>query len=333
MQLQETQKKISELRSLEFPSQTEYEAAKQEISSLKTQLNEDTNNFLVLSQAVRFPYPYSDKVPLGFSDLVKKMKISTQQLQIYTAETKKKIEDKQIEKKRILAELEILFSKQKYIEQQIESIHFSVSKIEKHNQELREKINKLEKSIEEKTMKKKRMVDSLLAEEEFIELIGKNGFLGFIFDEILQEISEETNSFLSQIPNVNFLTIQFVSETFTQKGVSKKNIKPVFFTHGMELLSWQHFSGGQITSIDLAIDLALNKVISSRIENAPGWLILDEVFEGQDLVTKEACLEIIKEFSKDKLVLVIDHASEFKEMFEKKIVIASKQGRSYLESV
>lgn len=190
------------------------------------------------------------------------------------------------------------------------------------------------KEVDQEILSKKEEVQiiekELQKEIDFLSLINKEGFLGFVFDEILQDISNEANTYLAQIPNVNFISVQFVSEVLTQKGNSKRNIKPIFFTNVHEVMSWRSFSGGQMSSIDLAIELAIHKVLCQRIEHIPGWLIFDEIFEGQDLVTKEACLELLKEFSQERLIIIIDHANEFKEMFENQILITSKNGYSFI---
>jgi DNA repair exonuclease SbcCD ATPase subunit len=55
---------------------------------------------------------------------------------------------------------------------------------------------------------------------------------------------------------------------------------------------------------------------------------LDESFNGQGNVTKEANMEVLREYAQEKLVVVIDHNSEFKEMFTQFIDVVYKDGRS-----
>jgi DNA repair exonuclease SbcCD ATPase subunit len=191
-------------------------------------------------------------------------------------------------------------------------------------------ISRVEEEIQKQNDVLLNIMNEIQRESDFQKLINKEGFLGFIFDEILQDISNEANAYLARIPNVQSINIQFVSEVVTQKGTTKKNIKPLFRVGGDEIISLRSFSGGQMSSIDLAIELAIQKVLRQRIQYIPGWLILDEIFDGQDMVTKEACLEILKEFGEDRLILIIDHSGEFKEMFKKQIKIVSKNGYSYV---
>ena len=83
-----------------------------------------------------------------------------------------------------------------------------------------------------------------------------------------------------------------------------------------------------MTSVELVVDLALIEVIQRRTGVSPGWIFLDEAFNGQGNVTKEACLEVLNEFSSNKTVLVVDHASEFKEFFSTFIEIERVDGLS-----
>ena len=171
---------------------------------------------------------------------------------------------------------------------------------------------------------KKRSAD---LEKDFQEMIGRTGFLGHVFEEILDEVSTGTNGILQDIPNVDNVLVNFASETVTQKGTAKKSIKTEI-TVGEHQATLEGLSGGQQTAVELAVDLALLDVVSNRSGLTPGWLVLDESFEGLDMVSKEACLEILKKKSDDRLIIVVDHANEFKEMFSQVIEVSYKDGVS-----
>ena len=120
----------------------------------------------------------------------------------------------------------------------------------------------------------------LAAERDFVLLVGREGFLGAIFDEVLWEISTETNRILAGIPNTNSVSIHFRSETLTQKNKIKKEIVPVAIVDGHETLIKAGCSGGMEAAVELAVDLAVAQVVSRRTGAVPGWIILDEAFEG-----------------------------------------------------
>jgi DNA repair exonuclease SbcCD ATPase subunit len=171
---------------------------------------------------------------------------------------------------------------------------------------------------------------TLHAEEDFMALIGREGFLGLIFEEILAEISDETNQLLASVANTRHCTLRFDSETTTQKGTVRKEIKPVVTIHGYEAGLESGPSGGMYSVIELAVDLALGAVISRRTGLCPGWLILDESFDGLGAVEKESALEILQRYAAERLVLVIDHTSEFQGAFAQSVTVEYSEGDSWL---
>ena len=174
---------------------------------------------------------------------------------------------------------------------------------------------------------------TLMAEErDFALLVGKQGYLGSIFDEVLEDIGLRASALLSSIPNVAHCSFALKSSKATQTG-ERKGIVPVV-TMGEER-SLETCSGGMITSIELAVDLAVSSVLAERTGARPSWLILDEPFDGLDQVSKEACLELLREVAEreGRLVLVIDHVAEFKEMFEQVVTVRSSGGNSRIEAL
>ncbi len=159
------------------------------------------------------------------------------------------------------------------------------------------------------------------------------GFLGAIFAEVLVEIASETNDMLKQLPNVASTTIQFDTEVVSQKGKTRQEIRPVFYKNGESVSIQSGLSGGQFTSVELAVDLAIGKIIGQRTGLSLNWLILDESFEGHDVPVKEACLELLKNAAKDKLIFVIDHATEVNAYFDKCIMIESNNDCSVVTGV
>jgi DNA repair exonuclease SbcCD ATPase subunit len=168
-------------------------------------------------------------------------------------------------------------------------------------------------------------------ERDFVDMVGRNGFLGLIFDEVLAEIATEANSRLAKLANVSGVTIRFDSEVTTQAGTTKRSITPVISIGGHEAKLNSGLSGGMLTSVEQVVDLAVMEVVQRRTGNIPGWLILDEAFNGQGMATKESCMEVLGEYAKDKTILVIDHASEFKEMFTQFIDVESFNGFSTIK--
>lgn len=190
----------------------------------------------------------------------------------------------------------------------------------------------LDRMIALKKSEHEKLTATAMAERDFAAVVGREGFLGSIFDEILAEITEETNRVLGAVANTRHVTLQFKSENVTQKGVVKKEIKPLVCVSGRDAPLRSGLSGGMFSTVELAVDLAVGEVISRRSGTSPGWLVLDETFDGLDPVSKESCLEILQEYAQDRLVLVVDHMSETKGFFTKKMVVEYKAGESRFAS-
>jgi len=173
-----------------------------------------------------------------------------------------------------------------------------------------------------------RLGGELNAERDFVALMGREGFLGVIFDDVLKEIETEANERLARLANVSHVTIQFKSEVTTQKGTIKRSITPVVTVNGQEARLNSGLSGGMYTSVEGQVDLAVMAVVQRRTGSLPGFLFLDESFNGQGNVTKEATMEVLREYAQEKLVVVIDHNSEMKELFTQFIDVVYKDGKS-----
>lgn len=180
-------------------------------------------------------------------------------------------------------------------------------------------------TVDEKRAELAAIESNLNAEKDFLHILGKDGFLGVIFDEVLGEISDAATSYLGRLSNTAHVSVHFKTET--AKG--KKSIVPVFRVGEFEATRSSGLSGGMGTSADLAIDLGVISVLERRLGTAPGWLMLDETFNGMPPKTKEMALEILQEFAKDRLVMVVDHGSELKSAFGSILeVISSEEGNS-----
>lgn len=217
------------------------------------------------------------------------------------------------------------------VKAQLEQTAISNARIEAYNQQLVETRLTLGKQLEQEKLVVEEIDRKLHAEKDFLDLIGREGFLGSIFDEVLEEISEETNKLLSRFPNTAHVALEFQSETLTQKGTTKRSIVPVITVGGHQVKLEAGLSGGMGTAVELAVDLAMSAVISRRTGIVPGWLVLDESFTGLGPVETEACMEILQEYSEDRLILVIDHSSELKSMFTDTIEVLYENGVSRIE--
>jgi DNA repair exonuclease SbcCD ATPase subunit len=213
------------------------------------------------------------------------------------------------------------------IEFQIRSVQQVNARLETSSKQFKDNLLQTKNCLQSRTEALEKSRIELAAELDFVAAMGPRGFLGAIFEEVLAEIQAETNERLGRLANVSHITVRFSTETVTQKGIVNKAILTTVFLDGQEA-KLKTLSGGQFTSLDGVVDLAVGAVIQRRSGVVPGWLCLDECWNGQGVATKEAVLEVLKEYARDRLVLVIDHSSEFVEAFNQTIEVEYVDGKS-----
>jgi DNA repair exonuclease SbcCD ATPase subunit len=151
------------------------------------------------------------------------------------------------------------------------------------------------------------------------DVLGREGFLSAIFEEILADIQAQTNAMVAEIPNIELFTVSIPSVKETKKGTVNKNISFDIYKHGHKI-SIRSVSGGQSAALELLSDLAVSEAIRSRSGSRLGWVALDESMDGLDIETKQSMIGLLKRKVTGQ-ILIVDHATEVKEGFEKVIEV------------
>lgn len=154
------------------------------------------------------------------------------------------------------------------------------------------------------------------------------GFLASIVEDVLAEAEHEANLLLGRFKNTAGINITFPYKAQTRNGIETYAIGLAAETNGIQLDFDANLSGGQQTSVHLAVDLAVWKILQGRQSGAvPGFFMFDEAFDGHDTAVKEACMDILAEIAQTRQIFLVDHSSEFKDYYTAK-VFASFDGRA-----
>jgi len=159
-------------------------------------------------------------------------------------------------------------------------------------------------------------------ESDVAALAGRKGFLGRMVRDVLGQVEDVTNEILLGIPNVRDVQFRFDPDPEVTL------ITPTVVVRGEEADLEHMLSGGQGTAVARAVDLAFGTVVAEQRGAYPGWLSLDESFDGLGAVSKEGVLEMLARFAPDRLVLCIDHSSEAAGLFSQVIETRTTGGRS-----
>lgn len=171
----------------------------------------------------------------------------------------------------------------------------------------------VEKSKAEVELQK--IQEQVALELDIEALLGRKGFLGSIFEDVLDEVAASANEILAGVTNVRHLVFGFSSERITEGGKVVKNIIPTIRVGGREASFEAGISGGMMSAVHLAVDGGFRDVVSRQCGSYPGWNFLDEAFNGLGPKSKASCLEILAQRSEGVLTLVVDHDSEFQGLF------------------
>jgi DNA repair exonuclease SbcCD ATPase subunit len=146
-------------------------------------------------------------------------------------------------------------------------------------------------------------------------------FVNQLFQDTLKDIATRATEILKSIPNMSTASIQFEAFKETKSGNIKQQVNAVLSMDGEIGIPIKSLSGGERSSVDLAVDFAVIDMIENISGKGIDLFILDEPFTGLDAQNREECLEIIKQNLGKKRVVIVDHSAETKAMVPDKVVV------------
>lgn len=152
----------------------------------------------------------------------------------------------------------------------------------------------------------------------------------YTIQDTLDVIANMASDILSGIPNMATSTVVLEGCKENKDGSIKNEITANINMNGDNLVPVKSLSGGERTSIDISVDLAVIDVIESKMNKGADFFIIDEPFDGLDAVCKENYLEIIRQVDTNKRIIIVDHSSELKEVVSDVITVTKKGDGSYI---
>ncbi|HEY7295452.1 MAG TPA: SMC family ATPase [Dehalococcoidia bacterium] len=147
---------------------------------------------------------------------------------------------------------------------------------------------------------------------------GKRGVQALIIDSVLPEIEDEANRLLSRMTNGR-MSVALSTQRATQKGTVAETLD-VTISDELGTRAYELFSGGEAFRINLALRIALSKLLAHRAGAPLPTLVVDEGFGTQDAAGRERLLEAMNAVSNDfECMIVITHIDELKDQFEQQI--------------
>jgi len=268
-----------------------------------------------------------------------------------TIESLKKKMDKEKQKQKDISDLNVkiavaqkrveeskrLYENQKLdLEKQMHEVHASIEAISTKKNDYLELIETASAEIktmdEEVTGKKNKLQEIqkyLGAYEILIKAFSREGIKAFVFAQMVNELNLYIDEYMRQLFE-DAVTLRFDVQSVTGSGQIKQKIDTQLKVSGISR-NINLLSGGEIARLILATNFAISKVISSR-STSVSFSFLDECFTGLDHNGKAQIMSFLKNLSAGKdFVYVIDHQTEFQNLFDGVFMAEKKNGVSTLQ--
>lgn len=222
------------------------------------------------------------------------------------------------------------------VEEQLEPAAARVRELEARCDELRQALGACEHDIKELEEReracrlRRARLDEVRQEhgvyDELVRAFGRQGVQALIIDSVLPEIEATANDLLARMTN-NRMHLSLETQRQTQKGTLVETLD-INIADEWGTRSYEMFSGGEAFRINLALRIALSKLLARRAGAPLPTLVIDEGFGTQDAVGRERLVEAITAIQDDfQCLLIVTHLDDLKDLFDTRIeVVKSGDG-------
>lgn len=207
--------------------------------------------------------------------------------------------------------------------------------------QMTELISRGEQTEKLQTEKLKQRSDNLKEKEAFeslAEAFGKKGIQAMIIETAIPEIEDEANGLLERLTEGRMkIALVTQKETKTKVANGERGIVEtldIIISDEMGDRPYENYSGGEQFRVNLAIRLALSKLLTRRAGAKLQFLVVDEGFGTQDAAGRARIVEVLDTIKHDfEKIVVITHLDELKEEFPTRIEVSKNSTGSTFEVV
>ena len=165
--------------------------------------------------------------------------------------------------------------------------------------------------------------------QELANAFGRQGIQAMLIETVVPRLEEETNSLLGRMTD-NRMHVKLETQRERRSGAGEPietleiNVSDELGTRNYEM-----YSGGEAFRVNLALRIALSRVLSQRTGAPLPTLFIDEGFGTQDASGRERILDVISAIEDDfDKIIVITHLDDLKDMFPTRIEVQKDAGGS-----
>jgi exonuclease SbcC len=160
--------------------------------------------------------------------------------------------------------------------------------------------------------------------QELVAAFGKQGVQAMLIETVVPRLEEEANLLLGRMTD-NRMHVKLETQRERRTGRAGGDpIETLEINVSDELgpRSYEMYSGGEAFRVNLALRIALSKVLAQRMGAPLPTLFIDEGFGTQDAAGRERILDVIGAIQDDfDKIIVITHLDELKDMFPVRIEV------------
>ncbi|MDE2781117.1 MAG: SMC family ATPase [Chloroflexota bacterium] len=158
--------------------------------------------------------------------------------------------------------------------------------------------------------------------QELVGAFGRQGVQAMLIETVVPRLEEETNLLLGRMTD-NRMHVKLETQRERRSGAGEP-IETLEINVSDELGSraYEMYSGGEAFRVNLALRIALSRVLSQRTGAPLPTLFIDEGFGTQDASGRERILDVISAIEDDfDKIIVITHLDDLKDMFPVRIEV------------
>ncbi len=165
--------------------------------------------------------------------------------------------------------------------------------------------------------------------QELSVAFGRQGVQAMLIETVVPRLEDETNVLLGRMTD-NRMNVKLETQRERASGQGDpRETLDILVSDELGPRSYEMYSGGEAFKVNLAMRIALSKVLAHRIGAPLPTLFIDEGFGSQDMVGRERILDLINAIGNDfEKVLVITHLEDLKDGFEVRINVEKTESGS-----
>jgi exonuclease SbcC len=236
------------------------------------------------------------------------------------------------EAKEALAGLTALESESTQAEQREREMGVKIQQAIERQGALRNQVERRETMGQELIVESARLTalqDEQSIYQELATAFGRQGVQAMLIETVVPRLEDETNALLGRMTDNRMnVKLETQRERASGQGEPRETLE-ILVSDELGPRSYEMYSGGEAFRVNLALRIALSKVLAQRIGAPLPTLFIDEGFGTQDTVGRERILDVINSIGEDfEKVLVITHFDDLKDGFEVRINVLKDESGS-----